>query len=182
MKTKKTYIYPYRYLTNLFKLDIKEESLLNICVDIKDNDEDEINVYFENEKIFSYRDNGKTILYLKGLGKFMAVGEIAASMGSGCHFDISDKFDDTIGVSKIHTLNNDYIIIGGYNHWSIMINIDGLSKKDIIDSVVKSFISYSQEYGFVDLKTMYLRILNDVAIYMDSRFLKKPYIYIIKEL
>ena len=63
-----------------------------------------------------------------------------------------------------------------------MINIDGLSKKDIIDSVVKSFISYSQEYGFVDLKTMYLRILNDVAIYMDSRFLKKPYIYIIKEL
>ena len=53
MKTKKTYIYPYRYLTNLFKLDIKEESLLNICVDIKNNDEDEINVYFENEKIFS---------------------------------------------------------------------------------------------------------------------------------
>lgn len=177
MKKIKTYRYPYKYFTNILNLNIKKDSIIDIEIDVKTNN---VKVFYKGNELKSFSDSGQMVLFLKALGRFVVIAKIAADMGNDCSFDISDKFDDVIGISKIYTLDDEYVVIGGYNHWSELINIDNIQGSNKEEFIVATIVQYYFQYGFVDVKSMYIRVPSKTAVYMPSSFLKKPYVYISK--
>ena len=177
MKKIKRYRYPYKYFTNVLNLDIEKNNIIDIEIEVRTN---KVKVSYKGEELKTFSDSGQMLLFLKALGRFVIIAKIAADMGNGCSFDVSDKFDDMIGFSKIHTLNNEYIIVGGYNHWSELINIDNIPGSNKEEFIVSAIIEYYFKYGFTDVKSMYVRVPSKTAVYMPSAFLKKPYLYVAK--
>ena len=175
MKKIKTYRYPYKYFTNILNLNIEKDSIIDIEIDARTN---KVKVFYEGNELKNFSDSGQMVLFLKALGRFVIMAKIAAEMEDECSFDVSDKFDDTIGFSKVHTLGNDYVIIGGYDHWSELINIDNIQSSNREEFIVSAIVQYYFKYGFIDVKSMYIRVPAKTAVYMPSAFLKKPYVYI----
>jgi hypothetical protein len=199
MKREKTYCYPYRYIRlyledkfenseafqvfdKSLKNELKNESIANLVIKISDDKHDiTVKVREEHDFEFSYTDNGATMVFLKGLGKISTIADIASRMDSDSGFDIDDEFDNKFGIQKIHTMDNDYLIAGGYKNWSTFINIDGYDKDKQKDMIILALLRHSFDCGFPDFKTMYIRVSEDVARYISSDYFKKPYIYFINK-
>lgn len=174
-KNIKTYQYKFKYIKYLSiiknNINFDDDSIINITIN------NNVDVKLECDgNIFKYSDDGKTSIYLKGLGKVFLISEISLYMESGLSFKVTDDKDNTYGISKIRTLDNDFLIIGGYDNWSEMITID---KRTSINDVIIKFLNYINEFGFANFKSMYILINKDVAKNVDNKFYEKPYLYII---
>lgn len=175
MKAIKKYTYPYKYFTNILNLNVEKDSIIGIEINVKTNN---VKIFQEGKEIKSFSDSGQMVLFLKALGRFVIMAKIVVEMENECYFDVSDKFDDTIGFSKVHTLGNDYVVVGGYNHWSELINIDNVQCSKREEFIVSAIVQYYFRYGFIDVRSMYIRVPYKTAVYMPSVFFKKPYVYI----
>lgn len=175
MKEVKTYKYKYKYIKYINVINKEFKVNNDDIVDISITKDNEVTVK-KDDKLIKYRDNGATSIYLKALGKVVLISEIALAMDIGCDFKITDDRGNDYGISKILTLNNNYLIIGGFNNWSIIIDIGDKTDKDFI---ITKILDYIDAYGFCDFKTMYILISKDIAKNIDSNYFLKPYLYII---
>lgn len=180
MKREKRYMYPYKYIKYFYFDDnLNDDDMLSVINRHVGDSEYEVEIYNGDNIVYAYRDFGDTMEYLKGLGKIVTVAGIASTIPPGYIFDIDDS-SICYGVSKLKTLNNDFIIFGGYENWSVMINIDGMSKESAKDKIIQELLNYRENYGFADLKKMYIRMHENVAAYLSAEIFSKPYIYIYK--
>lgn len=178
MKKIKYYEYKYKYMKYFLPdLELNNDDILNISI----SEGSHIEIHHHDNCVFSDDDNGEMMILLKGLGKISVIAEIAFYMEIGSSFDINDDEDNKYGVSKIETLGNQYLVIGGYNHWSILLDITGMKKNNVVDNIVTDLLSYRKNYGFSDLKSMYILASDDVLKNVDNRLFSKPYLYHIQK-
>lgn len=180
MKLKKTYCYKYKFLKYIYSNEnLLDEAVLSINIQNIGKKNYEVFIYLEDELLTRYIDNGEMMYFLKGLGKIFLMSTISFDIPAGNHIVIADNYDYSFGISKINTLNNDFIIIGGFDKWSTIINIDGFSREQAIEKIIESILDYSDNYGFCDFKTMYILIDENVAKFLGTDIFVKPYIYLV---
>ena len=177
MKKIKNYSYKYKFLRYFLRKkdfeNVSMEDVLNIIIKNKTD----VEVFLEDKLLLKYVDNGETSNYLKGLGKISFLSSLIYKMDSNNSIDIDDNFDFCIGVSKIEVLNNQYLVIGGYDNWTVFEEL----KDSSVEDIVLMLLNYSKDYGFSNFKTMYIRINEEVSKCLHESDFTKPYIYVIKK-
>lgn len=182
MKKIKTYNYKYKYIRDQIDYVFKnadEDDMINIRIQRESENSFMVNLVNSNTgETYEYYDGGELSYYLKGLGKFFTIADICSIMKNGDVINIEDEADLKYGISKIRTMNNDFLIIGGYYNESMLLDIEGLNDKIVTNVVIEALIKYYSRYGFCNFKNMWVLMSDSIGSRLDSGYFAKPYIYI----
>lgn len=156
-----------------------DSDMFNIC--ISDDKSGYIVTAYDDSarEVLSFRDNGETKRFFKGLGKLCSAAYIASKLLDGDMISLSDKHGNKFYICRVYIIGNEYIVTGGYDNPTDFIPVIGDRVDDIISHIICKLISVHYDYGILDFKSMFIRVPAIVASKIEANLLSKPYIQIL---